>query len=105
MDRTRAIDRLARQLAEAGAAADWELLGRAVRELGPQLQALAAGTPWSGAERAALERLREAHDGAAGQVAAASGQLQARLEDMRVNKEGWLAYALAGETESNDTTT
>ncbi|UVW29716.1 hypothetical protein [Massilia sp. H6] len=105
MDRTRAIDRLARQLAEAGAAADWTLLARATRELGPQMQALAAGEPWSAAERAALERLRQAHDGAAGQVASAANELQARLDDMRVNKEGWMAYALAGELDSDHTTT
>lgn len=105
MDRTRAIDRLAKVLADAGASADWELLARATRELGPQLQVLAAAAPWSGAERAALGRLRSAHDEAAGQVAAATGQLQARLDDMRVNKEGWMAYALAGEPDSGNTTT
>ena len=105
MDRSRAIDRLAKVLADACAAGDWDLLGRAARELGPQLQALAAGKPWSAAERAALGRLRSAHDAAAVQVDAASGHLQARLDDMRVNKEGWMAYALAGEPDSGDTTT
>ena len=104
MDRSRAIDRLAKLLADAGASADWELLARATRELGPQLQALAAGKPWSDAERAALARLRGAHDGAASQVATAAGELQARLDDMRVNKEGWMAYALAGEPDSDNTT-
>jgi len=99
MDRTRAIDRLAAVLSEAGARADWEQLDRAVRELGAQLQALAARGPWSAAERAALARLRSAHDGAAAAVTAASAQLQARMDDMAANKEGWMAYALAGETE------
>ncbi len=102
MDRTRAIDSLAKALLDTGARADWDGLARAVRELGPQLQVLAATAPWSGAERAALGRLRSAHDGAAGQVAAAAGQLQARLDDMRVNKEGWMAYALAGEPDSGN---
>ncbi|QOY95579.1 hypothetical protein IM543_06910 [Massilia sp. UMI-21] len=99
MDRTRAIDGLARVLVDAGAGADWDLLGRAVRELGPRLQALAAGTPWNAGERAALARLRLAHAGAAEAASAASAQLQAKMSDMIANKEGWLAYALAGEPE------
>jgi len=103
MDRSGAIDRLAGVLLDAGAREDWELLGRAVRELGPRLQRLAAQQPWSALERAALRRLRGAHDGAAVQVAAASGSLQAQLEQMRSNKEGWMAYALAGEPEPGNT--
>ncbi|CAN7536857.1 hypothetical protein [Massilia sp. LjRoot122] len=103
MDRTPVIDRLAGVLQDAGARADWELLGRAVRELGSQLQALAAAGPWSAGERAALERLRGAHAGAAGAVATASVQLQARMDDMAANKEGWMAYALAGEPDFGNT--
>jgi hypothetical protein len=103
MDRTGAIDRLAAVLKDAGAREDWDLLGRAVGELGPQLQRLAAGRPWSAPERAALQRLRGAHDGAALQVATASGRLQAQLEHLRNNKEGWMAYALAGEPETGNT--
>lgn len=99
MDRSGAIDRLAAVLKDAGAREDWDVLGGAVRELGPQLQRLAAGKAWSAQERAALARLRGAHEGAALQVAAASGRLQAQLEHMRSNKEGWMAYALAGELE------
>ena len=103
MDRSRAIDALAGVLLDASARADWELLGRAVRELGPQLAALAGDAPWSKVERAAIARLRSAHDGAASAVAGASAQVQARLDDMRVNKEGWMAYALAGEPDSGHT--
>ena len=103
MDRTRAIDRLAGVLLDAGTRSDWELLDRAVRELGPRLQALAAGAPWNAGEREALGRLRRAHDGAAGAVAAASAQLQARMGDMVANKEGWMAYALAGESDTGNT--
>lgn len=103
MDRSGAIDRLAAVLAQAGAGADWELLGRAAHEFGPRLQRLAAAGPWNAAERAALQRLRSAHEGAARQVEAASGQLAAQLEHMRVNKEGWMAYALAGEPETGNT--
>lgn len=103
MDRTRAIDRLAKVLTDAGAAADWALLGAAVRELGPQLQALGARGPWSAPERGALARLRAAHEGAAHAVATASGQLQAKMDEMTANKEGWMAYALADEHDTGST--
>lgn len=103
MDRSAAIDGLARVLLDAAARADWELLGRAVRELGPRLQRLAATGDWSAPERAALARLRGAHEDAARQAAAAAGRLQAQLEQMRSNKEGWMAYALAGEPETGNT--
>lgn len=103
MDRTRAIDGLGRVLLDAGARADWELLGRAVGELVPRLQALAGGTSWTDAERAALDRLRSAHAAAAQAVDAASAQLQVRMDDMLANKEGWMAYALAGEHDTGNT--
>lgn len=103
MDRTAVIERLAQRLREAGASADWDLLESAARELGPQVQALAARGAWSARERAALAGLRAAHDGAAEAGAAAAAQLEAQLGDMRDNKEGWMAYALAGELESGNT--
>jgi hypothetical protein len=103
MDRTRAIDGLGRVLLDAGARADWELLGRAVRELGPRLEALAAGRPWTAAERAALARLRGAHATADEAVAAASSQLQLRMNDILANKEGWMAYALADDNDTRNT--
>lgn len=84
----------------AAAGADWQALGRHVDGLAPALRALAARGPWNGAERAALERLRARHDAALGAVAAAAEALGARLETMRANKDGWLAYAMHGETDS-----
>lgn len=103
MDRTHAIDGLARVLLDAGARADWEVLGRAVRELAPGLQALAGDHPWTAAERAALARLRSAHEAAAQAADAASALLRARMDDMVANKEGWMAYALAGDNETGIT--
>jgi hypothetical protein len=103
MDSTRAIEDLARVLLDAGGRADWELLGRTVRELAPGLRELAAGRPWTAAERAALDRLRGAHDAAARAVDAAGALLQARMDDMVANKEGWMAYALAGDNETGIT--
>ncbi|GAB3391178.1 hypothetical protein [Massilia agri] len=103
MDRSGVIDRLAGELEQAAAQRDWELLGRAVRDLAPRLQRLATTCAWSDGERAALARLRGAHDGAAARVALAGSELQAQLAAMRDNKEGWMAYALAGEPETGNT--
>ena len=103
MDRSGIIDRLGQQLDarlhEAGARGDWTLLEPSVRELAPQLKALAARGPWNGAERAALARLRAVHVRAAGACDQAAAALAARLDEMRSNKEGWMAYALAGDTD------
>jgi len=103
MDRTRSIEQLSARLVDATGRADWDVLGRAVRELGPRLQALAAHGAWNAQERGALARLRAAHDGAAAACRDAAGGLQARIDDMRDNKEGWMAYALAGDFDSGDT--
>ena len=57
------------------------------------------------AEKAFKERarrLRAAHDRAAQAGAAAAAGLQARMDEMRDNKEGWIAYALAGATEPGE---
>jgi hypothetical protein len=90
--------RMGDALQAAAADADWDGLDRQARALGPQLQALAALGPWTAAERAALQRLRSLHDGAAGAAAQAAGALGARLEEMRANQEGWVAYAMHNET-------
>lgn len=100
MARTAAIGMLAAALADAGAARDWERLGALAKSLAPQLSALAARGPWTAAELAALARLRAAHDGAAAACAEALESLGLRLAEMRNNKDGWIAYALASETES-----
>jgi len=106
MDKVRApLDRRARLLAigdaieSAAADADWHRLGEHARALAPALQALAARGPWNGAERAALQRLRGQHDAAAAGAARAADAIEARLDTMRANQEGWLAYAMHNEIE------
>jgi hypothetical protein len=91
--------RMGDALQTAAAGADWDDLARQSRALGPQLQALAALGPWTAVERAALQRLRSQHDAAAGAAAGAATALGARLEGMRDNQEGWVAYAMHNETE------
>ena len=102
MDRSIVIGRLGAQLDAAASGADWDALARAVHGLARQLQALAVKGPWSAAERAALQRLRASHERAAQAGAAAAAGLQARMDEMRDNKEGWMAYALAGATEPGE---
>ncbi|MET0981032.1 MAG: hypothetical protein ABWY02_02960 [Telluria sp.] len=99
MDRHTRLLRLAADLRAAAAAADWEQLDTAARLLGPQLSGMAAQGPWSAAERSAVALLRSAHQQAFDACAQASEALGARLDEMRSNKDGWIAYTLDSETE------
>ena len=99
MPRTAAIGQLAAAFVQGGAARDWERLGALAHALAPQLAALKARGPWNDRELAALAQLRTAHDKAAAACAEALDTLDARLADMRNNKDGWIAYALASDTE------
>jgi hypothetical protein len=99
MPRSAAIGKLAAAFASAGAARDWERLGALAGALAPQLSTLGARGAWNANELAALAQLRAAHDGAAAACAAALDTLAARLAEMRNNKDGWIAYALASDTE------
>jgi hypothetical protein len=94
MDKSNALLRTAASLRSAADGAAWEQLAQMTRTLAPQLDALAAGAPLSRSERAALVCLREAHDHAAEAVAAAAAALKTRMDDMRTNKDGWMAYAM-----------
>lgn len=85
------------QLAAAGA--DWDGLDRQARALGRELEALAALGPWTAAERSALQRLRSQHDGASATAAQAAAALGVRLDAMRANQEGWIAYAMHNDAE------
>ena len=99
MPRSAAIGTLAAAFTAAGAARDWERLGFLARALAPQLATLAKSGAWTNAELGALARLRAAHDGAAAACADALDALAAKLAEMRNNKDGWMAYALSGDTE------
>jgi hypothetical protein len=98
-DRQAQVARLGDALQAAAARSDWDKLGEQARALIPALRALAARGPWTTSERAALERLRAQHDAAAAGAATAARALESRLEEMRANKDGWIAYAMYSETE------
>ena len=99
-DRQARLAHLGNNLQDAAAREDWNGLGEQALALLPALRALAAQGPWTAGERAALERVRTQHDAAARDVAAAARALEPRLEEMRANKDGWIAYAMHSETES-----
>jgi hypothetical protein len=99
MDRRATILRLTADFSSAGAASDWDRLDTAARLLGGQLAALAAQGPWSEHERSALALLRAAHAQAMAACEHAAEALGARLDGMRSDKAGWLAYALDSDTE------
>ena len=99
MPRSAAIGTLAAAFTAAGAARDWERLGFLARAMAPPLATLAKSGAWTNGELSALARLRAAHDGAAAACADALGTLAAKLAEMRNNKDGWMAYALTGDTE------
>jgi hypothetical protein len=100
MDNSTALLRIAASLRGAADDAAWEELAQMTRALAPQLEALAARGPLNDAERAALQRLREAHDHAADAVAAEARAVKTRMDDMRANKDGWIAYAMQNPSES-----
>lgn len=93
------MQKLGEQLAAAAAAAQWDQLQAVVQALPAQLRALAARGPLDAAERQALARLRHAYQQAEAACARAGETLALRLEEMRNNKEGWIAYALTGDQE------
>jgi hypothetical protein len=99
-DRQAQLLRMGEAFRAAAAGADWDQLGEQARTLAPRLQALAARGPWSAAERGALQRLRTEYVDAASAVAESAQVLASRLEELRTNKEGWIAYAMHSETEN-----
>jgi len=93
------VARLGEAMQAAAARDDWNGMGEHTRALSPLLRALAAHGPWNAAERVLLERVHAQHDAATLRAAAAARSLELRLEEMRTNKDGWIAYALHNDAE------
>jgi hypothetical protein len=93
---------LSAQLATATAARDWDRLAAAARALPAALSELAAHGPLRATEQAALAQLRRAHEDAEAACAHAAGELGPRLDEMRRNKQGWIAYALEATHTAGD---
>lgn len=93
---------LAAELDAAVAAADWDRLELAANAMPARLERLAARGALAPAEQAALAHLRAAWDKASAACGRAARALGARLDDMHMNKEGRMAYALAGDPDPAD---
>lgn len=88
------------RLGKAARENDWDALAALETELTLQLlPEVGQGNRWSEAERRALEVLQAVHRKALEQCAGELSRLAAQLEEMRNNKDGWLAYAQAGDLE------
>lgn len=101
MDRRQTLEDLAWRLATAAGAADWaalEVANDAVARILPQL---AQRGDWATDERAALVKLRAVHEQAYRDCSHAKDRLALTLGDMRDKKEGWMAYALIGDTDAD----
>lgn len=98
MDKARQLRALARRLDQAAQQQDWIAVGDADRELAALLGTLAGGRLSAG-ERQALETLRESHSAARLQCEGERLRLGAHLGEMRLRKEGWLAYALDADVQ------
>jgi hypothetical protein len=94
MARKQLLLRLAQEVATAAAAADWKALAALNHQMAASLPAMAAQGPWTAGERAALAALRQQHTAAVHKVGAASAELGKQMQQMNLQKEGWLAYAL-----------
>jgi len=100
VDREKLLLEFASRLGKATREKDWDALAALESELTRRLlPEVGQGSRWSEAERRALETLQAAHRKALEQCAGELSRLAAQLEEMRNNKDGWLAYAQAGDLE------
>ena len=100
MDRSSQISQYALQLTRMSADGDWRALRKLDSEIATLLQRFARVT-LSENERRALGELRRAHDEAFARCEQSATALKARLADMRANRDGWIAYAIANELQED----
>lgn len=94
MDRQKTLLQMAQKISAAIASQDWKALAAINTLMAGALPQLAAQGRWSAAERAALAALRQIHEQAVQRCDQATAELGQRLNEMQLNKEGWIAYAL-----------
>lgn len=94
------LAQLATHLLQAAKTQNWDALEAADQQLAAQLPPLAAQGAWSAAERLALQGLRQAHEVAQNAAFAAGESLAERLTQLQSGRDGWIAYALHSEHDS-----
>lgn len=100
MDRRPALLNMAAALSTACKAGDWAALAAADSTTARTVPALAARGRWTQSERAALLALRAAHAQAYHDCSKAKEHLGLHLNSMQENKEGWIAYALSVDADT-----
>lgn len=95
-DRLRHVQERVRRLEDAVGREDWAAAATADSELAAALAGFAGEVP-DETQRRTLDAAAVVHAAARERCRAALADVVARLEAMRANREGWIAYALDGE--------
>lgn len=102
MARQAALLNLAYRLSQAAVERDWAELARVDAEIAAQLPRLIARGNWTPAEQQTLRGLRDAHREALALCVREADRLDARLVDMCAHKDGWLAYAMNTDDDTQE---
>lgn len=97
MDRYTQLMTIARNLLNASQQGDWALLQRVDRQLAELLTQRSEWGQWAQHEMMALATVQRAHERARERCNVETEAMRARLEKMREQKAGWMAYAMNGE--------
>lgn len=101
MSREQQLLLLARQLSAVSTAGDWQGLAEVDREVAASWRQLSVQGAWTAAEQAGIDALQLAHRDAASRCGLEAQQVKLRLDELGINKEGWMAYAAADDGEHN----
>lgn len=97
MDRYAKLMSIARNLLNASQRGDWTLLDSVDRQLADLLTRRTEWGQWSQQEMMALATVQRAHEQARERCVIETQAMNARLNQIREQKAGWLAYAVNGE--------
>lgn len=97
MNRYAQLMSIARNLLNASQRGDWTLLQSVDRQLADLLIRRTEWGQWSQQEMMALATVQRAHEQARERCVAETEAMRTRLDQMREQKAGWMAYAANGE--------
>lgn len=102
MDRYTQLMNIARNLLSASQRSDWTLLESVDRQLAELLTRRTEWGQWSQNEMMALATVQRAHEQARERCDTETRAMRTRLDQMREQKAGWMAYALNGDVMNSD---
>jgi hypothetical protein len=97
MNRYAQLMSIARNLLNASERSDWTLLASVDRQLAELLSRRTEWGQWSQPEMMALATVQRAHEQARERCDAETQAMRTRLDQMREQKAGWLAYAVQSD--------